>query len=141
MAPARRRTAFAGATGLDSGLFVVPLRASGPDDRAVIADVESCRAWLAILDSLARFALGTGRSGRQLRLCGESSELRSLIELARLAGVCGLVPPGCDGHGRPTHRPNRKQHTSSACRLWRAQRERVLVATTSVSTDGLGPWL
>jgi anti-anti-sigma regulatory factor len=57
------------------------------DEEVLRCEVAGVAADAAALDALARLALLARRRGCELRICGASPELRSLITLAGLADV------------------------------------------------------
>jgi ABC-type transporter Mla MlaB component len=64
------------------------LEAMDKGDREVLqCEVTGVAADAAALDALARLALLARRNGCELRLCGASEELRSLIAFAGLAEI------------------------------------------------------
>lgn len=67
-----------------------------------VRDVSAVPADLDALDTLARARLEARRRGVRLVLRGASDDLRCLLELAGLADVLEVDPPGPPGRPRPT---------------------------------------
>jgi ABC-type transporter Mla MlaB component len=62
---------------------------AGAGTDVLLCEVTGLTADAVTVDALARLALGSRRSGCQVRLLGSSPELRGLVELMGLAGVLG----------------------------------------------------